>query len=105
MMRKLRVGGLSSAIVVLAILLIVGAQAASAQALLYVPNTGSAPPSMGTFTINNATGALTSITLQTTNNGPYTVSVTPNSRFVYVGDSGGVIDAFSSSPNGALTAT
>jgi 6-phosphogluconolactonase (cycloisomerase 2 family) len=73
--------------------------------LLYVANSGS--NNVTGFTINAATGALTSLGNTATGTGPDYLDITPDGNFLYVGNgTGGTVSGFSiNDVTGALTAT
>src|SRR6476660_7211242 len=101
MMSFLRSRSGFSALLALAFLLCGGLTSAFAQVVvLYVPNTSA--NSLAEFSINGS-GALTAFPSQSTNNLPYTVAVTPNNQFMYVGDLDGFLDEYVVAQNGTLT--
>jgi 6-phosphogluconolactonase (cycloisomerase 2 family) len=105
MIRILRFAGQTVAVVALALLTSGAFTQAYGQGtvLLYVPNFGSTASGLGVFSVNTSTGALAPLTTQTTNNSPFIVAVAPNNRFVYVGDFGGIIDAYVVASDGTTT--
>src|SRR6516165_9682465 len=72
------------------------------QVLLYVPTQAS--NQLWEYGVTSGTGALTNYPAQSTSNQPNVVAVTPNNRFMYVGDQDGTIDAFVVNYDGTLTA-
>jgi 6-phosphogluconolactonase (cycloisomerase 2 family) len=87
----------------LALGLTLGAGGMFGQVLLYVPAQSS--NQVWEYGVTAGTGALTNYPTQGTNgNQPNVVTVTPNNRFMYVGDQDGTIDAFVVNYDGTLTA-
>jgi 6-phosphogluconolactonase (cycloisomerase 2 family) len=78
------------------------ASGAFGQVLLYVPTQAS--NQLWEYGVTSGTGALTNYPAQSTSNQPNVVAVTPNNRFMYVGDQDGTIDAFVVNYDGTLTA-
>jgi 6-phosphogluconolactonase (cycloisomerase 2 family) len=69
--------------------------------LLYIPD--NARNEMAEYGIDPLTGNPTPFPSQATNNGPWDVAVTPNNKFIYVGQTGGFIDEYIVDPIGATT--
>lgn len=78
-----------------------GAAFAQGKILLYVPDRVNSK--MAEFGLDSTTGNPVAFPPQSTNNTPWDIAVTPNNKFMYVGDNGGFIDGFVVDSTGATT--
>src|SRR5690349_14827872 len=76
----------------------------TAQNFLYVPTESSVPPQLRVYGIQAFNGQTFNYATQNLNgNLANVVAVTPNGRFMYVGEGDGTIDAFVVNPDGTLS--
>jgi DNA-binding beta-propeller fold protein YncE len=86
--------------------MLLAGSSAFGQINLYVPNYTNATPNMSEFNISAATGTLSVVTSQPNSNtdaNPIRVAMTPNSKFLYVINGAGYVDAYSVNSTGFLT--
>src|SRR3954454_7022838 len=102
MTKLFRAGWHTGAALSIALMLTGGLTIAFGQgATVFVPNNAS--NTLGRLTINNSTGALTALPSINTSNFPYVAAMTPDNRFLFVGDQGGTIDVFVIASDGTPT--